>query len=663
MGKRILGLVITLCLLTSLFVGCGNSDGEEQQANTEETKTVENASTEVKTSDEESAEIILEAPMLTEKVNAGELPALEERLPVNEDVMVEQVVEEIGQHGGDWNMTWTGIDDKWLAGKMTEEALFRFNEDGSGIEPNVAKGYEVNEDATEYIIYLREGMKWSDGVPFTADDVLFYWEHMLLKESFGKKLYNCYYSVDPETGEKAVAEVEKIDDYTVKITHKYPSPLFLERVAIDNKWFFAPAHFYEGILPEFLGEEKALEVAKEWGYTDLKGFGKWTGYYYWIWEQRPTLRAWVATNDPNGEQFVMERNPYYWKTDIEGKQLPYIDRLVFKRVEDSSHKLLEAMSGSIDAQFMDSISDFTVLKENESKGDYRVYLWDQASWGSTGLQLNQTVEDPNLRELFQDIRFREALSVSVDRVEVSEIVTNGLTDPQQASVPKGLANYQEGWADQWTEYDVDRANALLDEIGLTWDSNKEFRTFADGSELTLVIYDNGENSANEKLTELLKKYYETIGIRTNVKLIDKALYQELKYDNQLPATVGAADVVNVAYRPDVILPLRVLTPWYGHYGLYNATNGEEGIKPEGDVALLLEYWDNVVSSTKSEDIQKWCDEIIKLHQKNQWILGFTGPSPKILVVQNSMHNVPDEQIFADEFRDLGHAKPAQFFFK
>jgi peptide/nickel transport system substrate-binding protein len=315
---------------------------------------------------------------------------------------------------------------------FTEEPLFRFKQDGSGVEPNVAKSYEVNADSTEYTIHLRKGMKWSDGQPFTADDVIFYWEHMLIPETFGKKLYDCYYSVDPVTGDKARCDVTKVDDYTFKVKFKYPSVQFLERVAIDNKWFFAPAHFYKTILSEFVGQDKALEIAKQWGFADVKSFNQWTGYYYWVYPQRPTLRAWVAKTDPNSDRFIMERNPYYWKTDSQGNQLPYIDRIVCDKM-DSAHYTLEAMAGNVDCKPLSS-NDFTVLKENEAKGSYKVLKWIQPLWGTNTIQLNQTVEDPKLRTLFQDIRFREAISVAVDRNEVSEIVTNGLAAPQQASV-------------------------------------------------------------------------------------------------------------------------------------------------------------------------------------------------------------------------------------
>ncbi|MEK3732227.1 ABC transporter substrate-binding protein [Paenibacillus sp. FSL M8-0334] len=663
----LIGLVVLLMLstLTACMGGdsgtAGNNSTVESQQTDNTTATAEAATAQIP--DIKSAAELTsfqEAPMLAELVQAGTLEPVEARMPVKEDIMIEPVYEEIGKYGGEWNFPWNGPDDKWGIGMATEEAMFRFTEDGSGVEPNVAKGYDVNADSTEFTIYLREGMRWSDGVPFTADDVVFYWEHMLIPETFSKALYDCYYSVDPVTGEKARADVTKVDDYTVKVTFKHPNVMFLERLAIDNKWFFAPAHYYKTVLPEFIGEQKALEVAKEYGFEDLNTLGMWTGYYYWLYPQRPTLRAWVAKNDMNSDRFIMERNPYFFKVDAAGNQLPYMDRIVLTKMQDPSHKLLETMAGKIEITTF-GFTDFTVLKENEQKGDYRVIQWTTSSWSSTGVQLNQTTEDPKLRELFQDIRFREALSVAVDRREISEMITNGLGEPIQASVSEGLPNEQAGWAQQWAEYDTARAEQLLDDIGLKWDAERKFRTFADGSNLTLTIYQ--EDTADDpRFIELLRKYYQAVGIRTDVKIVDQGSYFDLKYANKIPVSVKSVNIVSLAYRPDELVPLRVITPWFGHYGLFTSSGGKEGVKPEGDVAKILELWDKVKGSKTREEVQEWTDEIVKLHQKNQWVIGYSGPTPVLVVAKNNLRNVPS-LVFSDEFRGIGHAHPAQFFLK
>jgi peptide/nickel transport system substrate-binding protein len=305
-----------------------------------------------------------------------------------------------------------------------------------------------------------------------------------------------------------------------------------------------------------------------------------------------------------------------------------------------------------------------VLKENEAKGNYKVLKWIQPLWGTNTIQLNQTVEDPKLRALFQDIRFREAISIAVDRSEVSEIVTNGLAAPQQAAVPKGLTNYQEGWDQKWAKYDVSRANQLLDEIGLKWDAGHKYRTYADGADFTFIIYQSSDSTSQvNQFGELLKKYYEAVGIKTVIKPVDKALFQEMKYATKLTAVPEDISMVKLSWRPDTVVPLRVLTPWLGNYGLYNSSKGKEGVKPEGDVAKIMEYWDKISSSKTPEEINKWSDEIIKLHQKNMWIISYTGPMPSVIVVKNNFMNVPDGLVYADEFRNLANGRPAQFFIK
>ncbi|WP_256761176.1 ABC transporter substrate-binding protein [Cohnella sp. WQ 127256] len=649
-----LALLVTMAVI---IAGCDSNNAAKPSTSKAPEPTKVAQETAVATS---SGTASKEAPILASLVSEGKLPALDQRLPTASDVMVENVVDEIGQYGGDLNMAWNGPSDKWGVGMMNEEALFRFNKEGNAVEPNVAKGYEVNADSTVFTIHLREGMKWSDGVPFTADDVLFYWEHMLTKETFGKKIYDAYYSVDPVTGDKALAEVKKVDDHTFTVTHKYPSVQFLERVAIDNKWFFAPAHFHKTILPEFVGDAKTLEITKQWGYEDPKQFLVETGYYFWLHPQIPTLAAWVAKTDPNSDQFIMERNPYYWKTDSEGNQLPYLDRIVENKIQDPSQSLLGTLSGEFNFATMDT-TNFTVLKENEKRADYRVIPWTQPTWSSAGIQLNQTTKDPNLNKLFQDIRFREAISIGVNRQEVSDIVTNGLAEPIQASVPEGVIGYQEGWAQHWAEFDTEKANKLLDEIGLTKRDKNNFRMFANGADLTLTVYESDPNKST--FLELLRKYFEDMGLKMNVKMVEGGALFDLKYANEVPIHTEVISVANVAFRPDTLVPLRIITPWFGHYGLYTQSGGKEGVKPEGDVAEILAIWDKIKASKSKDEINQLANEIYKLHMKNQWVIGYAGPTPMLLVASNKLHNVPSGLVWADEYRTVGHAHPSQFFLK
>lgn len=644
--KNVAILCISTMLLTS-FVGCKSKE-VKQTNNTEEPK---------------KASTVLQAPELEKLVSEGKLPPLAERMPVATDVMVEKT-DSLGDYGGDLRMVWKGKADQWTSGMITEEAMFRFKPDGSGVEPNVAKSVDINKDSTEFVIKLRKGMKWSDGVPFTADDVVFYYEHMVLKETFGKKVYDCYYSIDPVTGDKAVATVTKVDETTVKVTFKYPNPQFLERLAIDNKWFFAPKHYYEKILPEFIGEEAAKAKAKEMGYADVVSMNKETGYYYWNIVGRPTLRAWVASNDPNSELYVMTRNPYFWKTDSTGKQLPYINNLKFTRITDDSQALLKVIAGEADYGGA-SFTDFAMYKQNEAKGHYKIFTWQGTAWSSTALQLNQTVKDEKLRAVFADIRFREALSIAADRKEISEIVTDGLAKPAQSSVQKGLFGYSEAWANKWTKYDPEGAKKLLDQIGLKVGSDG-FRTYSDGTTfvLTLQSIADSSSSGTAKLVELLTKYYEKVGIKVQSKQYDKALFSDMNYSNQLIAIVGPGiATVNVALRPDSLVPMRYIATWSGEYGKYYGSQGKEGIKPEGDIAKLNELWEKIKVCKTKEEIQPYVSEILKLHEKNLWEIGYTEGLPAVLYRNEKLMNIPESRIYCDEFRLGGFANLSQAYFK
>lgn len=651
--------LLTYFLVASMFVGILAGCSKET-APVEKQKPEPTEKTPVAVEMENS-----QAPELQKLVDKGELPSLEERLPVASDIFVEEA-DEIGVYGGTWDIAWKGIDDKWTVGAIAAEGLFHFAPDGKTIYPNVAKDYKVNEDSTVYTIYLREGLKWSDGVPMTSKDIVFYYNEMLVKETFGKALYQCYYSINPETGEKTKAEVVALDEYTVEVRFKDPAPMFLKSMIVDNRWFFCPSHYYEKILPHLVGMEKAEKIAKEKGFNDVKGLGKWYGYYYWVWPERPTLRPWVAASDPNEDFFVMKRNPYYWKTDKNGNQLPYIDEIKFKRISDDSQFAIEAIAGNID-MYSFSMNDYTMLKVNEEKGDYNLKLYQNTRWSGTAVQLNQAVKDEKYREVFSDIRFREALSVAVDRRVISEIVTDGIAEPIQNAPPVGFPGYDEEWSKKWIEYDQELANKLMDDMGMKV-GDDGFRTFKDGSEFTLTIETDDQTMAGAKFLELLKKYYEEVGVRTDIKVMDFSLMNEKKYGNDMMAIAGISGdsimrSLEILLRPDSLVPVRPIMVWSSAFGDYLSSDGEKGVKPEGDIAKIVELWDKVKSSKTEEEARKYSDQILELHKKNIYIIGYTSQTPEVFLAKNNIHNLPEQAIMCDEFRSWTTLRLSKVFFE
>lgn len=662
MKRKVVALLCIMAMIFSMFTGCAKkNDVEDTGSDTADVTTEETAKTDPTASP--TAEAVTsgytEAPILAEMVKAGKIPAVEERMPVAEDIMVEPM-DSIGTYGEAFNFTFKGKDDQWGYGKITEEPLFRFKEDGT-VEPNVAKGFDVNDDATVYTIYLREGMKWSDGVAFTADDVIFFYDEMCVKETFGKALWDCFKVVDAN-GVESTADFEKVDDYTFTVTFQASSPNFLENLAINGKWCFAPAHWYKEILPAFIGDEAAAAKATEMGYSDVAAMGKETGYYYWNVPGRPTLRPWIVTadgdnNDCNGEYFVMTRNPYYWKVDANGQQLPYVDELRYTRVADDQQSLLKVLDGSVDISSV-GYTDYDVLVESMDAGGYKLIEWQGVTWSdwTSQLQLNQTVKDEKKRALFQNIDFRHALSIAVDREEYAEIITDGFAGGRQASPSEGMPGYSEEWATQWTEYNPDQAKSLFEACGLVMGSDGYYN-FADGSDFVLNIQ-TFTDAAVDRQAELLMSYYGAVGIKTTYKPVDRSVLDNMTISNDheaVLAPVAPAETVSIVLRPDTLVPVRNYAPWYGAVGDWYASGRTGGVAPTGDLLTLCDLNDQMKAAMTAEAKQEVALQMLALHQKNQWIIGYVEALPTLFSIKSNIMNFPETSIFCDEFRGLGIA--------
>lgn len=667
MKKRLIALFCVSVMLMSALSACSKSKdatkGTSSVAQATPTVATENvvvSPTPMPDSQTGLEGTFSEAPVLAQKVAAGTLKPVEERLPVASDVMVEYM-DSVGTYGEAFNFTFKGKGSQWWYGKITEEPLFRFKSDGT-VEPNVAKGYDVNENATVFTIYLREGMKWSDGVDFTSDDCIFFYEKMCIPGTFGKSLFDCFKVLNPDTGEETIAKFNKVDNYTFTVTFDYPKPTFLENVAINSKWCFAPAHWQKQILPEFIGEEEALKKATEMGYSDVAALGKETGYYYWNVKGIPTLRPWIIeadapNNDCDGEYFVMKRNPYYWKVDEKGQQLPYIDELRFTKISDDSQALLKVLDGSTDILEM-GFADYDVLIENMEKGGYELLEWPGTNWAATvsQLQLNQTVGDEKLRALFQNKDFRQALSIAVDREEYAELISDGYSTPKQAAPSKGALGYSEEWINKWTEYDVAKAKSLLEGCGLVMGKDGYY-DFSDGTDFVLNLQTFTDSFA-DKSAELLIKYYGEAGIKTTYKAYDRSLLENKLTSNDYDAIIGPvapAESVSIILRPDTLVPVRNYAAWYGQVGNWYVSKGKEGVEPTGDLLKLCNLYDDLKAAMTPQEQEKVALEMLKLHEENIWIIGYMSDTPVLISKDKKIMNFPVSSVHCDEFRGLGIA--------
>ena len=595
-------------------------------------------------------------------MSAGSLPAVEERIPSAEGVMVENV-EQVGSYG-DENIKMVLTDAGWGTGKPIEQGLFRFNSEGE-VEPNVAKGYDVNDDATEYTIHLREGMKWSDGVDFTAEDCVFFYDHMCVPETFGKSLWDCFKASDG-----SIATFTKVDDYTFTVSFDVPKPNFINELCINAKWCFAPKHYHETILPEFIGEEAAQAKAEEMGFADVATMGKETGYYYWNVPGVPTLNPWVLSTEPGksdveGDYFEFVRNPYYWKVDQNGQQLPYVDKIEYTKISDASQVLIKTLAGEVtiaDAGW----NDIETLTENADSVGYHIVQWPSSSWGhaASQLELNQTAPDEDYRALFQTREFRQALSIAVDRDEFAKLISDGWQAGRQASPAEGALGYSEEWATKWTEYDPDGAKALLEGLGMVMGSDGYY-DLADGKDFVLNILSYSDSGADDTY-QVLSNYWNAIGIKSTYKTMDKDTLNNNIVSNEYDAVlspVAPAETVSLGLRPDTLVPVRNYAEWYGEVGTWYASGGTEGIAPEGDLLELCNLYDQLKVAVGEEERSEIIDKMYQLHEDNIWVIGYMESAAILFSVDNDFVNFPETEMFSDEYRGLGIAHIDCCFFK
>ena len=612
-----------------------------------------------------------EAPMLAELVAAGKLPPVDERLP--EEPLVEDVVEEIGQYGGTLRRGFLGPSDHNNYTRVVYDALVRFSPTGGEVIPHIAKGWESNDDFTVWKIFLRKGMKWSDGEPFTADDILFWYENILLNEELTPTVPLWMVNQDG-----SVATVEKLDDYTVQWTFKQPNTAFLLDLANKDgadksihNLAFAPAHYLKQFHPAFTDQADLDAKVKE------RGFDTWTELFAvealpHLSGNRPSTAAWVPDGSTVSDQvFVIKRNPYYFAVDAEGNQLPYIDEVRFTFFADKEALNLAAVGGEIDMQGRHiSMSNYPVLKENEDKGGYRVVTWPTFGGSDAVLMFNQTyiAKDPAVGELLRNRDFRIALSYAIDREAIKELAFLGLGQARQP-VPAPNHPYYPGdeWAFKYTEHDVAKANEMLDAIGLTERDDEGFRTLPNGERLDLEIQVVPAFANWSDVGQIVVENWADVGVRAHVEERERALGFQLRDTNDLMIEIWNEDTTGFPFsgqpkfdpRSNPALTFGPLfRKWY-------ETNGAEGMEPPPEVKKLVEIIDEGKVSGRERQIEL-AQELFRHWVDNLWEIGTVGLTPMIqgvIVVNKDLRNVPETAGNDWPLRTPGNTRPEQYFYK
>lgn len=609
-----------------------------------------------------------ESAFLQSEVDAGNLPPVADRLPTNPLVITP--LERPGTQGGDWRHALVGGGSlSMLVRYQGYEPLVRFDPEWSGVIPNVAESYEVNADATEYTIKLREGHKWSDGQPYTTADVQFW--------------YDAYFN-DEETNlgsqpflevDGAKAELEVIDETTFKLKFAGPNGFVMQQLAWaqQDQLTRTPKHYLEKFHIRYNPDADAL--AKEQGVESwIALFQREIGFQddntFFQNANRPTLNAWVFTSGAPGqntEQAIATRNPYYFKVDTQGTQLPYFDRVVYQIVADPEVLLLKTLQGEIDMmdQYIATPANRPTLYDGMQTGDYQFYTLRETAANVMAFQLNLNHVDETKRALFNTIEFRQALSLAVDRQALIDAVFIGQGAPAQPSIIESDPLYNERLAKQFTEYDPTTANTMLDAIAPDRDG-EGYRLDSQGRRISIIFEIDQTRTTFLDMFELAIPMFQAVGIDVQMRTMDRSLWEERvrrgrEYDataHQFGANSGIAAMLDARF----FVPTNsncFYAPGWSLY--YTQPDNPAAIEPPEDVKAQQDLYRDLTGTADPAQQSTIMAQILENAADLFFTFGVSLPADGYGIVKNQMVNVMDTMPNSFGWPTPGPARPEQFF--
>jgi peptide/nickel transport system substrate-binding protein len=586
--------------------------------------------------------------MLAEMVKAGDLPPVKERLPkepyvVRPGLLVgeEFVNMQPGQYGGTLQLAQEAPSgDPIIFIGMDEPLLwapsgFNYSE-GEGIQGNVVAGYEANSDDTEFTFFMREGLKWSDGEPVTMEDVKFAFEDVMYNEEI-TPIFPRYLQAGLRS-DAAPVKLNVIDDLTFSLKFDSSYGTFPAQVAIAG-WrgyggIIKPRHYLEQFHKKYADPKELKQKLEEESVPEDQWFNLFNAKQMteWMWnvtnEQglgHPTLTAWIMKEADSGV-FHYERNPYYFKVDPNGNQLPYMDGIRSQTVQDKESLTARALMGEFDyLGERATMRQLPLIAEKAEGGEIKPFVPRQHV-DPTTVYLNLTYDDDNWRKVVQDIRFRRALSLAINRKEVIENFYLG----EFAELPE---------ATNPSEYDVEEANRLLDEMGLDQKDGEGFRLGPDGKRFRIPFDLVDHTEAHIPMGELIAEYWKNVGVFTTAKAIDATLFGERQAANQVQAQILWVHhpIWHSAFNDDY-LP----HSWGSLWQTWYTTQGEDGEEPPEDVKALFDHHGNFMSArVASQEFNDALEAIMKNHYDNIWMFQLMEKAYWPTFFTSRIKNVPE----------------------
>jgi len=589
-----------------------------------------------------------EAPMLAELVAAGKLPPVDERLPKNPKISNEmpssQLQVEVGTYGGTIRLV-TSVAPDWDA-----DAFVMGNEPiintpgilGEEVTPNVVEEFQT-EDQMTFTFRLREGMKWSDGTPVTTEDVRFNFEDWMLNTEITPNLPT-YFRAQNNTANNPL-KLEVVDDFTFKLIFDKPYGGFPLTIGIQG-WrgyteILKPSHFLKPFHVKYADPNEleqaiadaqvetwvqliTLKNANNWDLTRKKSIGY------------PALYPWLIT-DVTQQSLLFSRNPYYFKIDSAGQQLPYIDKIASQMVSDIEMVGMKHISGEVDfARESAVLVKMPLYRENEATANIRALL-ARTHVTYTDVFLNMTNANENWRQVVQNLKFRQALNLGIDRNEIVDAVYYGFAEPSTIIDSK---------------FDPAAAQVLLDEIGMTKGADG-FRVGPDGNTFEIPFECGAQSADQMPVEELFTQFWGNLGIKTTLKRIDSNLWGQRNAANELFASSIWTHT-----------PLFYMNDWgYGNWGRlwlsWWNTGGKEGEEPPADVKAFYEKGYSVPALPPAEAKMAF-EECKAIMKEKIWYFIHTEKEMQPLLVNAKLGNVSESE---EAFAIASNFSGEQFYFK
>lgn len=606
---------------------------------------------------------LIETDYFKKDIAAKALPPIEMRVPTDPYIVdFDDGDDQFGRYGGTLRMLGGSAKDTRLMVVYGYARLVGYNEQFE-IVADIAKRVDV-EEGRIFTFHLRKGHRWSDGHLFTSEDFRYYWEDIVTNKEASVMGLPRTLIVD---GEGPV--VDFIDQWTVRYSWSKPNPFFLPALArAQPLYIYRPAHYLKQFHPRYTDRKKLKKRAKKAGKRN------WVALHYYYDHpyknknpDRPSLQPWVLKTPPPSDRFIFERNPYYYRIDKQGRQLPYIDRVA---MTIASSKLIPAKTGSgeadLQARYL-SFGNYTFLKQGEKRNNFTVLRWLSGKGSKITLYPNLNVKDSSWRALFRSTNFRRALSIAINRHDINQVIYYGLAQEGNNTVLPRSELSRPSYLTSWAQYDPDKANKMLDELGLSKRSEDGIRLLDDGREMEIIIETAGEDIEQTDVLDLIRDDWAKIGIKVFIKPLQREVFRRRIFSgtSMMSVWTGLENAIPTAgSSPAELAPTNQQHLQWSKWGLYHESMGRMGEQADLPQVLKLielnEAWNRSIEI--SEKARIW-QEMLEIHADQVFTIGLISGVSQLVVTNNSLRNVPKKGIYNwDPGAMLGVYRPDTFWF-